>query len=132
MLALRNPHEAYRRVEFDARIASARPEQLVTLCYQELAMALGSAVRAHERGDNQRRSEGLTRALAALTALQLGIDSGAAAAAALQSFYAGLRRTVLGSVPQFDPARLLAAKKDVEDVAAALGGQAVRSILEGT
>jgi len=132
MLALRNPHEAYRRVEFDARIASARPDQLVVLCYQELAMALGTAVRAHERGDNQRRSEGLTRALAALTALQLGVDSQAAAAPALQAFYAGLRQTVLGCVPQFDPARLLAAKKDVADVAAALGSQVDRSILEGS
>ena len=130
MLALRNPHEAYRRVEFDARIASARPEQLVVLCYKELGMSLGSAVRAHERCDNQRRSEGLTRARAALTALQLGIDNGAAAASALQAFYAGLRRTVLGCVPQFDPALLLAAKRDVEDVAAALGGGVDRSILE--
>ena len=132
MLALRNPHEAYRRVEFDARISCARPDQLVALCYQELATALGSAVRAHERGDNQRRSDGLTRALAALTALQLGIDSQAAAAAALQAFYVGLRQTVLGSVPHFDPVRLLAAKMDVEDVAAALGSQVDRSILDGS
>lgn len=130
MLALRNPHDAYRRVEFDARIAGARPDQLVALCYQELAVALGSALRAHERDDNQRRSAGLTRALAALTALQLGVDAGAAAAPALQQFYAGLRRSVLASVPRFDPARLSAAKRDVEEVAAALAGNADRSISE--
>ena len=58
MLALRDPHDAYRRVEFDARVASARPEQLVALCFQELATALGSAIRSHELGDNQRRSAG--------------------------------------------------------------------------
>lgn len=120
MLALRNPHDAYRRVEFDARVASARPEQLVGLCYQELAVALGSAIRSHERGDNQRRSAGLTRALAALTALQLGIDRSAPGADALLRFYGGLRQAVLASVPDFDPKRLAAAKTDVEVVAAAL------------
>jgi len=130
MLALRNPQDAYRRVEFDARIAGARPDQLVALCYQELAVALGSAIRAHERGDNQRRSAGLTRALAALTALQLGVDARADAAPALQQFYAALRQMVLASVPRFDPARLTAAKRDVEEVAAALTGNADRSISE--
>lgn len=121
MLVIRNPQEAYRQVEFDARVASARPEQLVALCYQELSISLGTAIRAHELGDNQRRSRGLTRALAALTALQLGIDAKATASSALRQFYGGLRLTVLESVPNFDAARLLAAKIDVEDVAAALG-----------
>ena len=130
MLALRNPHDAYRRVEFDARVASARPDQLVALCYQELAMALGSAVRAHELGDNQRRSRGLTRALAATTALQLGIAGNAAGAAALRQFYGALRQTVLESVPNFDAKRLSAAKTDVEDVAAALASAHDRSILD--
>ena len=130
MLALRNPHDAYRRVEFDARVASARPDQLVALCYQELAMALGSAVRAHELGDNQRRSRGLTRALAATTALQLGIAGNAAGAGALRQFYGALRQTVLESVPNFDAKRLSAAKTDVEDVAAALASAHDRSILD--
>ncbi len=130
MLAQRNPHDAYRRVEFDARIASARPEQLVGLCYEELSMALGSAIRAHELGDNQRRSQGLTRALSALTALQLGIDGSAQSASALGQFYGGLRKAVLDSVPNFDAARLANAKIDVDDVAAALTGAGNRSILE--
>lgn len=130
MLARRTAHDAYRRIEFDARVASARPEQLVALCYQELAIALGSAVRAHELGDNQRRSAGLTRALAALTALQLGIDRDAPAAAALQQFYGGLRRTVLANVPDFNPGQLAAAKIDVEDVAAAFTWAREHSISE--
>ena len=130
MLALRNPHDAYRRVEFDARVASARPEQLVALCYQELAMALGTAVRAGELGDNLRRSRSLTRALAAITALQLGIAGNAAGASALRQFYGSLRQTVLDSVPHFDAKRLSAAKIDVEDVAAALADARDRSILD--
>ncbi|MEY4472811.1 MAG: hypothetical protein RL671_1115 [Pseudomonadota bacterium] len=130
MLAHRNPHDAYRRVEFDARIASARGEQLVGLCYEELSMALGSAIRANELGDNQRRSQGLTRALSALTALQLGIDADAQGAAALRQFYGGLRQAVLGSVPNFDPARLSMVKTDIDDVAAVLTGTRIHSILE--
>lgn len=130
MLALRDPHDAYRRVEFDARVASARPEQLVALCFQELATALGSAIRSHELGDNQRRSAGLTRALAALTALQLGVDRSAPGGDALHRFYGGLRRTVLASVPDFDPGLLAAAKIDVEEVAAALAESRNRSIPE--
>ncbi len=130
MLAQRNPQEAYRRVEFDAQVTSARPEQLVALCYQELACALGSAVRAHERGDNQRRSAGLTRALAALTALQLGIDPQAPLASSLLQFFGGLRQAVLDSVPNFDPVRLSSAKRDVEEIAAALSATGNRSVLE--
>lgn len=130
MLAQRNPQEAYRRVEFDARVATARPEQLVSLCYQELSSALGSAVQAHERGDNQRRSAGLTRALAALTALQLGVDPLAPAAGSLLQFFGGLRQVVLDSVPDFDPVRLTGAKRDVEDIATALTATGNRSVIE--
>jgi len=130
MLALRNPHDAYRRVEFDARVASARPEQLVGLCYQELSTALGTAIHAHELGDNQRRSQGLTRALSALTALLLGIDANAEAAGSLRLFYGALRRAVLDSVPRFDPDRLAAVKRDIDEVAVALGSQPDHSILE--
>ncbi|MEY4239100.1 MAG: hypothetical protein RL339_1701, partial [Pseudomonadota bacterium] len=122
--------DAYRRVEVDARIAGARPDQLGALCYLERAVALGSAVRAHAGGDNLRRSAGLTRALAALTALQLGVDGKAAAAPALQQFYAGLRQTVLDSVPNFNAARLAGARRDVDEVAAALTGSPDRSIPE--
>ncbi len=130
MLALRNPHDAYRRVEFDARVAGARPDQLVGLCYEELAMALGSAIRADELGDNQRRSAGLTRALAALTALQLGVDRNAPGAEPLLKFYEGVRRAVLASVPSFRADRLAAIREDVKDVARAIGSRTDASISE--
>ena len=51
MLAMRSPHEAYRRVDFDARVAGADPGQLVTLCYEQLISALGTAVYANGLGD---------------------------------------------------------------------------------
>ena len=69
MLATRSPHEAYRRVDFDARVAGADPGQLVTLCYEQLISALGTAVYANGLGDNLLKSQSLTRALSAITAL---------------------------------------------------------------
>ena len=74
MLA-RNPQEAYRRVDFDARIAGADSRQLVALCYEQLTTALGTALFAAQTGDNRLKSQSLTRALSAITALQLGISS---------------------------------------------------------
>ncbi|MCB2058681.1 MAG: flagellar protein FliS, partial [Novosphingobium sp.] len=66
-----SPQETYRRVDFDARVAGADPRQLVALCYEQLIAALGSAIYAATSGDNALKSASLTRALAALTALQL-------------------------------------------------------------
>jgi flagellar protein FliS len=120
MLIQHSPHDAYRRVDFDARVAAARPDQLVALCFEQFDLALGSAITAAERGDNARKSAGLTRALAALTALQLGVDRGAAAGPALLQFYAGLRRRVLDSLLEPDPAALGAVRRDAADVARAL------------
>ena len=72
MLALRNPQEAYRRVDFDARIEGASPAQLVALCFEQAEAALASALFAHEAGNNHTKSQALTKALAAITALQFG------------------------------------------------------------
>ena len=56
MLARHNPQDAYRRVDFDARVNGCDPMELVGLCYEHLIAALGSAMFAHERGDNATKS----------------------------------------------------------------------------
>ena len=94
MLATRSPHEAYRRVDFDARVAGADPGQLVTLCYEQLISALGSAVYANGRGDNLLKSQSLTRALSAITALQLGVSGESGVASALRQLYEAARRSI--------------------------------------
>ena len=71
MLARHNPQDAYRRVDFDARVTGADPMQLVALCYEHLIAALGTALFAHERADNAAKSTALTRGVSALTALLL-------------------------------------------------------------
>ena len=83
MLARRDPYNAYQRVEFDARVQGASSSELVHICYDQLVLALSTALLAQDRWDFQLRSQSLTRALTALMALQLGIDQGHAMAGAL-------------------------------------------------
>lgn len=120
MLALRNPQEAYRRVDFDARVAGADPKQLVVLCYEQVTTALASALFAHEGGNNHAKSQAITRALAAVTALQLGIAGHQGVAASLHNFYASVRRALLDAALDFAPAQIAAIRHDLIDIAAAL------------
>lgn len=120
MLARHDPRDAYRRIDFDAAVASASARQLVSLCYEQLVAALGSALAAHERGDNRLKSEALTRALSALTALNLGISSTIGVAQALSHFYEAARRTLLENVVKFEPAAVARVRNDFLDVASAL------------
>ena len=118
--ALRSPREAYRRVEFDARVSGTDPAGLVLVCFEQFDRALGAALGGNRAGDNLRRSGGLTSALAAITALQLGIDGGEGVAGSLTRFYDAARRTLLGNVLAFDPAALAALRDDFAEIARAL------------
>ncbi len=120
MYNLRSPAEAYRKIDFDARVAGADPGQLVLVCYEQLGTALGSAIHAAQASDNARKSAALTRALAALTALQLGLDHGQPIAATLSTLFDSARHTVLDSVIQFDALALTRLKQDVTEIAGAL------------
>lgn len=122
MLARRTPDAVYRRVDFDARVGGADPMELVGLCYEHLIAALGSALFAHERKDNAAKSAALTRAVSALTALQLGVKGTEGVAAALLQFYQAAKNAVLDSVLAFDPARIGAVRADILEIAGALHG----------
>ena len=124
MHALHSPSEAYRRVEFDARVTGARPAELVLVCFEQFAGALVRAQSAATSGDNLLKSQSLTRALAAITALQLGIDQRQPLAPVLDQFYAAARRTVLDCVLKFDSAALAAVGRDMTDIATALHSRA--------
>jgi len=120
MLAHRTPQEAYRRVDFDARIAAAAPQELVLLCLEQFVGATGSALVAHERADNLLKSQSMTRALSAVTALQIGIDGSIGIAAALTRFYDAARRSLLDSVLKFDPAAVSALRQDFIEISRAM------------
>jgi flagellar protein FliS len=120
MLAQRSPHEAYRRVEFDARVSAASPAELVHLCIEHLVGALGTALHAAEVGDNSLKSRSLTRALTAVTALQMGIKGEDGVAGALRHMYEAARRAILDSAIRFDSPRLEAVRGDFIEIGAGL------------
>ena len=120
MLAQTNPLKAYARVDFDARVAGADPAQLVVLCYEQLIGSLGSALFAAGRGDNYLKSQSLTRALSALTALQLGVNSGGGVAPALLQLYEAARNAVLDSVLTFDARMIATIRQDFTDISLAI------------
>lgn len=121
MLAQYNPQAVYRRIDFDARVSTSDPAQLVHLCYEQLISALGTALFAHERNDNRMKSEALTRAVSALTALQLGISGHGGVVDALHQIYDAARRSVLDSVLRFKPDTIVVIRQDFTDIARALG-----------
>jgi len=122
MLALTDPHEAYRRSSLDARVQGGDSAALVQLCLEQAVVSLGSALFAQERGDSALRSKALIRALTAVTALEMGVDRDAPLAGALLQVYGAARQAVLGSVTAFDAGLLAAVREDFLEIDAALRG----------
>jgi flagellar protein FliS len=116
MLARRDPYEAYQNVEFDARVRGANSFELVHVCYDRLIHSLSTALLAHERGDAALKSRSLTRAVTALVALQLGVDSGKAMSAPLIAFYNAARKSILACSVAFDPDQIAQIRNDFVDV----------------
>jgi flagellin-specific chaperone FliS len=121
MLAVTDPREAYRRSEIDARVeGGSDPADLVRLCLEQALAGLGLAIIAHERHDPAARSRALTRALSAVTALDMGVDRSAPLAGALLQIYGAARKAILDSVISFDAEQLGAVRQDFVDIARAL------------
>ena len=130
MLMLRSPQEAYRRIDFDARVETSDSAQLVGLCFEQVVAALGTAIFAHDRRDTALRGQSLTRALSAVMALRLGISgdgqqNGSGITGALHQLYEGAGRTVLDSVMDFDALGLSRLRDDLREVAGALAAAPV-------
>ena len=120
MLAQRNPQEVYRRIDFDARVNAADPRELVAVCYEQLIGALGSSLWAQDHGDNLLKSRSLTRAMAALTALQMGVKGNDAMTDALHHMYTAARHAVLDSVLNFDATTIARVSQDFRDISESL------------
>lgn len=118
----RDPGEAYRRVDFEARVKGANPRQLVDLCLEQLAGSLGRAIYADKTGDNAAKSAALTRAVSALTALQMGVDGASPAGEALLHLYQAARRTVLDSALAFDATKIDTIRVDFLEIRQAMMG----------
>lgn len=116
LLLQRDPCEAYRRVDFDARVYGASPQQLVDLCFEQLIGSLDRAVFAHGRGDNRMKSAALTRAVAALTALQMGVDTTFPTGQALVQLYQSARKAALECAVRFDSEVLATIRTDFAEI----------------
>ena len=121
MLARRNPRDLYRSVDFDARVTGADPRALVGICFEQVNVSLGAALRAFENGDNALKSRSVTRAVAAITALQLGVDPAAPIAPVLLQFYEAARTSLLDCVPNFDRHKIAEIRKDFSEISSAFG-----------
>ena len=119
MLGARSAADTYRTIDYDARVAGSTPQDLVIVSYEYFVAALDGALFAHETGDNARKSAALTRALAMLTLLQLGIDPGNALARSLGRLYEAARRAVLDSVVRFDAPALRGVRADFAEISVA-------------
>lgn len=120
MLVLTDPREAYRRCAFDARVQGADAPALVGLCLEQAIASLGGALLAQERNEPVRRNHALSRALIALTALDMGVDRAAPLADALLHIYGAARQAVLDSVIVFRPPALATVRQDLIDIDSAL------------
>ncbi len=119
MLASNDPYDAYHRVEFDAWVRGASPNELVTVCYEQLILAIGTAIVADQRSDGRLKSRSLTRAVTALIALEMGIDRDHEMAGILSDFYSAARKTILGSAVTFDAPGLAEMRDDFVELRAA-------------
>ncbi len=120
MLGRITPHEAYRRVEFDARVNGADQGELVHLCLEHLVSALGTALHADAIGDGALKSRAMTRALTSITALQMGVSGDSPIASALNQVYAAARRTILDSATTFAPDRIATLRTDFLEIGQAM------------
>lgn len=122
MLVCRSPAEAYARVDFDARVAGADTRELVLVCYERLIGEIDRACAAFAANDNAAKSQAITKALAALTALELGIDHDSPLAPALLQLYRPARRALIEAVVHFDPKLLGMIRRDLSDIYRAFAG----------
>ncbi|MCJ2183254.1 flagellar protein FliS [Novosphingobium sp. 1949] len=120
MLGRVTPHEAYRRVDFDARVNGADSSELVHVCLEQMVGALGTALHAHGIGDAALRSRSMTRALTAITALQMGVSGETAIASALNQVYAAARRTILDCSMDFTPDQVTQLRTDFQEIGQAM------------
>jgi len=122
MLARTKPSEAYREANFDARLMGSTPENLVLFCIEDFVQTLGALEFAERRGDRAARSRSLTRAITALTALELGVDRDAEMGASLLHFYGAAKTLLLDSIRVIDLGRIAELRQDFRDIATAFAG----------
>ena len=120
MLASNEPRAAYQQSNFDARVQGGTSQDIVIYCLDELSLTIGMLRQADIRGNRAGRSAAITRAIAILTALEMGVDRDNELAGSLLHFYEGSRRLLLGSIGETQVEAIEALRTDVNDIRDAL------------
>ncbi len=120
MLASTEPRAAYQQSNFEARVRGGTSQDIVVYCLDELALTLGMLRQADLRGNRAGRSAAITRGIAILTALEMGVDRDNELAASLLHFYEGSRRLLLGSVSETQVDAIEGLRADVIEIRDAL------------
>ena len=120
VLALNEPRAAYQQSNFDARVKGGTSQDIVVYCLDELALTLGMLRQADMRGNRAGRSDAITRGIAILTALEMGVDRDNELSSSLLHFYEGSRRLLLGSIAQTQVEAIEAMRNDVIEIRDAL------------
>mgnify|MGYP003576456337 FL=1 len=117
----RDPGQIYQTVDLNSRVGGATPHGLVELLYDDLLLALRQAAFAMERGQHERKSERVTRALSVLFALEGGLDfaKGGEVAASLSSLYRGARERVTRASIANDAQTVRDVAEGIAEIAAA-------------
>ncbi len=116
-----DPAATYRSVDLAGRAGGADGHGLVTLLYEELVRALGTAAWAAENRNPGLRNERVTRATAILFALEAGLDfeRGGEVAHTLGRLYGGIRARVVDASLGNDPAPFRESAATLSEIAAA-------------
>lgn len=97
-------------------VQTFRPELPVEGLDERVVGGLASSLHAQKRGDNALKSQSLTRSIAALTALQMGIDRAQPIAPALIQYYEAARQALLQSAIRFDPVTIARIQADFSEL----------------
>lgn len=120
-----HPAEAYRQVEFDARVQGASQQELVAICFEQLIGAIAMSIYAQKIGDASLRSRSLSRAVSGCLALEMGVSGDDVVANAMRDLYSRARATILASAMNFDAEALDLIRTDFAEIGEALGLQSI-------
>lgn len=115
----RNPAEAYRRVELDARIEASSGEKLTLICLEEAIAALAQALLALERSPDRPPTEPLTRAHGIAVWLARSVAPQNPLYGPMTQFYGGLAAAISRNMRQASMAELAQVREDFADLLAA-------------
>jgi flagellar protein FliS len=116
-----NAARRYTAIDAGSRIEGATPHQLVRILFDELLLAMDTAVFALKAGDRHKCVDRQTRALAILHALETSLDfeRGGEIAVSLAVIYREVRKRTLASTAMNDAGPMESARGFIADIAAA-------------